>query len=358
MSGEAVKNGRLTWSLTLVTRNRTDMLPQTVHWALRQTRPPIEVVVVDSSDEARYAAGAAAVRREIEASGMAIDYVHEPAEPSLTRQRNRAIELAKGDIVFLIDDDALMHEDCAEKIMAVYERDIDEEVAGVQGTLTGPPGQPVRRAKASDWKFWLKLWLIDVFLYQDSELVFVPYDGGYRRGPAPDWLAEHEAIIKGVMHGCRMTYRRHVIADSRFEPIFYGNAPCEDQDASYRASRRGLLVQLPTAYLHHVFAPRVGQKRWSSRGLSQLDMYYLARKHSNNLRRDRVRLNWRLARYLVADSIRDLGKKRWALPRPRAQFRAWRDGRRLLRLSEDRVDSEFLAMRARYLAPLTNRKPA
>ena len=96
--------------------------------ALRQTRPPIEIVVVDGSpnwQEGRERAEA--VVKD------ACPLRFEPADRiSSASQRNQAIRLAAGDVVFALDDDSLMYLDCAEEVMKVYEADRDGMVGGEQ----------------------------------------------------------------------------------------------------------------------------------------------------------------------------------------------------------------------------------
>ncbi|MEM6756826.1 MAG: glycosyltransferase family 2 protein [Planctomycetota bacterium] len=339
---------RLTWSLVIATRNRVDTLPTTVHFALRQTRPPIDVVVVDSSDASKFAEGAAAVSAAVESSGLAVDLTHDRwVHPSTTAQRNRGAELAKGDVLFMIDDDSFMHEDFADKVMSVYDRDTEARVAGVQGTMAGPPGKPVRRPKATHWKFWLRLWFTNFVMFQDNERSFVPYDGSFHTAPMPDWLRERGAVTRGVLHGCRMTLRREAVLAHRFEEAFYRNGPCEDQDGSYRVSRSGLLVELPDAYLQHVSAPPNRQQLKTIRAMNQIDHHYIVRKHSNRLSRDRWKLRWRLARYVFGDTVRDLGGKRWGMPRVRGHLQGWRAGRRLFRVGDDELLDVYHALRER-----------
>ncbi len=63
-------------------------------------------------------------------------------------QRNQAMELVRADIVFLIDDDSFMYDDCAAEILAVYEKDEAGAIAAV-GACGSRRARPPARATSA-----------------------------------------------------------------------------------------------------------------------------------------------------------------------------------------------------------------
>ena len=135
--------GALSWALCVATLDRIEILEACLRCVLSQTRRPSEIVIVDAS--AAWRAHAQRARSIVDGS-VPLVYVA-ARRPSLTVQRNQALELARSDILFLIDDDSLMHPDCAASILAVYESDGEGAIAAVAdpahqpAAFTGPFGR-------------------------------------------------------------------------------------------------------------------------------------------------------------------------------------------------------------------------
>src|SRR5215472_16371858 len=96
--------GSLSWSLVIATCNRRHILPRCLTLAARQTRPPLQIIVIDASDDWER-------EREEVLAGVAArhpairwDYVRARRRSS-AYQRNQGVALARSDVVFLIDDD-------------------------------------------------------------------------------------------------------------------------------------------------------------------------------------------------------------------------------------------------------------
>jgi hypothetical protein len=122
----------LTWALVIATHKRNDVL------ANGQTRPPLEIVVVDASP--RWENTRERVLREIAPLWPKVRWHNLEAERrSSASQRNQGIRAASTDVVFLFDDDSLMYPDCAAEIMRVYDADSGRSVVGVNATNVAVP---------------------------------------------------------------------------------------------------------------------------------------------------------------------------------------------------------------------------
>jgi GT2 family glycosyltransferase len=247
--------------------------------------------------------------------------------------------------VFLIDDDSIMHDDCAEQIMRVYEADTRGLVAGVQAALAPPPpgfqadsGAGVARVRRragrlleSDSRL-VRFVREHVFLMR-ADKMFVPYDGSYPRRPLPAELAGLSVVPMSVFHGCRMTFRRQPVQREQFEPMLRTYALVEELDASYRVSRHGLLLEAQDARLYHHKAASGRLSRFGAIAMSIVNLAACLRKHSSNLTRDRRRFHWFVARRIVVEAMKDACSLRWTLPQCRGAIYAARQSRRVLAVS-------------------------
>ena len=337
----------LSWSLVVATYRREQILPMALTFAVRQTRPPKEIVVVDASEN--WEATRDLIFSTIAAEHPEIRWVYVEAEHrSITLQRNQGIPLATSDVLFLIDDDSMMYPDCAERIMEIYDADPDHKVMGVQSNFVDqlpPQSGPIEDSRQkvgisetllgpSRRQFPWKHRFFQRLLILDTKDHFIPYEGYFRDYPLPDAVKKLRVAPVRIFDGFRMTYRREVFAKEVFEPLFLYYAVAEDSDLSYRVSRHGTLAMAVDARLHHYQSGsgRLSMVRVSA--LAGLNMALCLRKHSNNLRRDRS-LFYRLILHLMfAQSIRDLANRRWSLPRMRGLLLALRYAPRLFAMSD------------------------
>ncbi len=100
----------------ICTRDRPELLARSLESLARQTRPPIEILVVDN-------APADARTRALVANRFpSVRYLVEPVV-GLDFARNRALASARGDVVAFLDDDAVAGPDWAEAFARVFESD-------------------------------------------------------------------------------------------------------------------------------------------------------------------------------------------------------------------------------------------
>ena len=211
-----------TWSLVIPTYNRRDVLLRVLPLALRQTVPPIQVVIVDSSqdwDVTRQAVQGVAADHP----GIRLDYL-QATTPSSATQRNQGVEQAIGDIVVMIDDDSFLYPDYVERILAVYAADADGVVAGVNGVNVSrmPDAQAVtglaRKADNQDkvrglrsriMQYRLGRWISSRILFQDMHALFLKYEGD-RALTVPAGFAHLDVVPMTFMSGHGLSVRRSV----------------------------------------------------------------------------------------------------------------------------------------------------
>jgi glycosyltransferase involved in cell wall biosynthesis len=341
-------NNTLTWGLVIATYQREKILPDCLRLAVEQTHKPVEVVVVDASDYWEITRDR--VMTEIAAAHPEIRWVYTSAKQrGLPLQRNQGLELAKADVVFLIDDDSLMYPTCAEEIMRLYEADTEGLVQGVQATLLDKPPSNVvvtDAPKSVGWRRenpWLPVvgkvqqWIWKYVFLMDTEQLCVPYYGGFPKYEVPDFVEALNAYPIRIFHGCRMTFRRETILKERFEPLLLYYALNEDMDASYRVSRHGLLLESDSAKLHHFQSNSGRLSRFTVTVLSAMNQAACIRRYSDNLKRDRLRFYILTCRRIVAELFKDALSRRWSLPQMRGVLVALQISPTMFALSDEEL---------------------
>ena len=328
------------WALCISTYNRGKVLCDCVRAALASTEPPAEIVIADASaDWTRNRAGVEAVIAEM--GGCPLTYVS-ALRKSLTVQRNQAIALARADILFMIDDDALLHADCAARIMAHYRADAQGRIVAISarntplagvatsdqrkqtnraGRLVAGRARPVQRG-------------IDFALHHllmiPAEQRFLGYDRPERRWQGNTALPEGLFRVDFIV-GFALTLRRHLALREPFDEGLVGSSIAEDLDASYRFGRHGILAIAPDAHIHHLEAAAGRDRRRINTALALLNIAYFVRRNSERQGRDLARYALWYLRMVLAELPKDIAGGRWDLPQFRGALLAGRNLPALLR---------------------------
>jgi GT2 family glycosyltransferase len=207
------------FSLLIATLGRADALRDTLASVGGCDPQPDEVIVVDA--DARRSA-----RLPAEEAGAR--YV--TAERGLTRQRNRGLREATGDVVVFVDDDVRVRPDLFARLEEAYS---DPDVVGVTGRVIEPdagriggPGSALRLLAGKEGTF-----------------TSFGYPRYLRDGSAPRDVE--------YMLGCFMTARRDAALEVGFDEHLPGYGVAEDEDFSYRLSRRGRIRYFPEIVVEH-----------------------------------------------------------------------------------------------------------
>ncbi len=336
-----------TWSHCIATLNRIEILAEAVRLSLAQSLPPIEIIIVDASDQV------AAHRTQIEEIFAAhkgptpdLIYLASPVQ-SLTHQRNMAVERARGDILFLFDDDTLMFPDCAEAVIKTFAVDSDRRIAaGMAFALPQPPGHARvdddRKAKGKVkrgpiYQTTLAAWIWDNIFMMNATKHFIPYDDPRRIEPADMVSIGPLRLLRlPLLSGFAMCVRAEVARKEPLDAALLSYCPAEAFDASYRFSRHGLNVLIETARVHHFEAAAGRIKRRQATELGLMNIAAFVAKNSARPARDITSYYLRFLRRLLAEFLKDGLSRRFtfpqvmgalaALPATIAIFRHGRDG--------------------------------
>lgn len=355
--------GSLTWSLVVATLNREDCLVRSLRANTSQSRPPKQVIVVDSS--ADWEKVRARVLTELAPRTPGVEWVYVPSDQrSLTRQRNLGFVHCTSDVAFFLDDDSFMYPDCAEEIMRVYQADVNAELGGVCAGLAaepppspsavpnGPAGETQSESPAdssgSSALSWIKSSMSPLW-YQ--ERLFLPYDGSFHPRSVAG-IPRDVGVPVALFHGCRMTFRAPAVrAAGGFQEMLVRGAYGEDADFSYRVSRQGALIMAVRARLFHEQTPAQRAKVSVTVCLVLLNAIALYRLNAegvgagNGLGPTSAFLAKRLLLELLADCARGARE----LPNARGVWRALRHLPEVLRIPRHQLPSAYADLQRRLL---------
>lgn len=164
-------------------------------------------------------------------------------EKGLTRQRNRAINEAKGDIIAFFDDDIVFEQEFFKVIEDAFLQRYD--IAGIAGFIINEWGKPIDRF----WRIRKHLGLLPRE-YQSGRILpygialplstLQPFEGLFE----VDWLP-----------GGVTAWRREVFERYRYSTFFEGYGLAEDKQFSIRVSRSEKLAICGSAGLYHLKYP-------------------------------------------------------------------------------------------------------
>jgi GT2 family glycosyltransferase len=339
---------QLSWALIIATYQRRDILCICLRLAMRQTRLPSEIIVIDASPD--WSTTRDYVMNEIAGESQSIEWRYCAADfRSTASQRNQGLELANSDVVFLIDDDSFMFPTCAEEIMKAYDADKEQLIGGIQANpIAGiPEGVLVsgERKRTGNIEFQprsrllvrVRDWVRRNILLMDAAKLFIPYNGAFHVSAIPQSCAHLKLVPVPLFQGYLMTFRREAILRAGFEPAFREYAAGEDLDASYRVSLEGGLFSSTTGNLHHFNSASGRLSRTAATAKSVANLAYLLRKHSSNIGSSKRQFYILMLRRLVAELIKDSLSRRWSMPQVRGILVGLLSSIRILNFDEEQV---------------------
>ena len=241
----------MTFSVVIATLGRPDRLRRALADAAAMTPPPVEVVVVDGDSDR----SAEPVAR----AGFAVPVVYVAAERGSSSQRNVGMDHATGDVAVFLDDDAALEPHVFSVLAEVY---ADPSVVGATGPVEEPSSNRVggQRSRARR-------------LLGGTEGTFMRC--GYPRRIVDNATPRDVEFMPGCFMSARMADARAV----RFDETLPGYALAEDEDFSYRLSRRGRIRFDPRAVVHHDNSGFAGRNRRAFGRLVVVHRHYLFRKN-------------------------------------------------------------------------------
>ncbi|MDM8564689.1 glycosyltransferase [Candidatus Halobeggiatoa sp. HSG11] len=322
----------LTWSVVIPTYKRQEVLLKCLRFAAQQTLPAKEIIVVDASPE--WETTKNIVEQELMAKYPQISWLYVKADyASSATQRNQGIKLNNADVVFLIDDDSFMYPNCAKEVVKIYAQDTYHKVAGVMPKLEAlPPDVKINQvAKSSNINFkiiTIKLRALAKRIIGDDD-IFIPYDFSFPKYSLPTELTVNAHPVP-MIHGARMSYRKEILQQIKFDETLRRYAVNEDNDVCYRASRIGMLLHALDAQIFHLQHTNSRLSRLTTTALWGLNQTVLHRFHNNDIERFKTDFSKLLWKRLLTQTIKDILDRRWSLPSTRGILFAMRNYKQIL----------------------------
>lgn len=340
--------------------------------ALASTLPPSEIVIVDASDDWRD--NRVLIETEIAEAGTTtlLRYVAAKRK-SLTVQRNQCVALAEADILFMIDDDAMLHPDAAARIMGFYRADTQGRIVAISCCNTPlaarpEPGEAIKQTNRAGRMVANRpapVQRVIDFLLRHALMIpadqrFLPYDRPERRwrgnAALPSGLFRVPCIV-----GFALTVRRAVALREPFDEGLVGSCIAEDLDACYRFGRHGLLAFAPEAGIDHLEAAAGRDRRRVNTALALLNVAYFTRRNSTRQARDFARYAIWYLRMTLAELPKDAVGRRFGFPQLRGALLAGRHLPALLRQPRDGLAQWYQARQMQIMtgiAPGQGQNPA
>jgi GT2 family glycosyltransferase len=238
-------------SVVIPTKDRPQDLAKCLGSIFNQTLLPDEIVIVDCSTQKQLNSSIVAEANE----KVKTIYLH--TAPGLTYQRNRGIEASSGDILLFLDDDIVLDKNFVKEIVNVFENDREQKVAGVYGNIVSPEKQHDLSLRQ------VLVWVIQAVNRLIAAVFFLSQNGNgrFRASGFPTYVhGAKETKRVECLPGGLTAYRREVFAEFKFDENLHGYAYMEDDDFSYRLSRKYENVFTPYAKAFHNVSPasRIG----------------------------------------------------------------------------------------------------
>lgn len=252
------------YEIVLVTRNRPEILCETLPRFVCQDRQPSRLIIVDSSDDER------GIESAIAAAGSAnptvpVEVVRSP--PGMTRQRNIGLGLVQEPVVVFPDDDSVWYRNTAQELLRIYELDSEERVGGVCGrdasrapAFSSRAGWGVLERSVAPVGYSLRQSLLRSWTKKGNPGSVDPFrtlgDGFASAADLPAALQGQSCVLVPWMTGYRMSFRTRVIREVGFCELMSEYSLFEDVLASMQVWTRGyLLVGANEALVEHRRAP-------------------------------------------------------------------------------------------------------
>ena len=217
------------FSVVIPTFGRPALLEETLGTLYACEPPPDEVLVIDGHPELR----AEEVAARFAALPAPPELRYLTSEPSATKQRNVGIDAATGDVILFADDDIRVEPNVFAVLGEAYR---DPSVVGATGKYFEPPSSRIGGRQS----------FVRRLLFTGGA------EGSFTRFGYPRHLQDLDRPTDvEVMPGLFMSARRDDAAAVRFDERLGGYALAEDEDFSYRLSRRGRIRYLPEAVVVH-----------------------------------------------------------------------------------------------------------
>lgn len=247
-------------SVIIPTKQRPKSLLRCVKSILRQSRLPNEIVVVDSTD-----GNQKDLEKKLISECNKIPLIYLKTRSGANYQRNIGGSHANGEILIFLDDDVVLDINYIKVIMENFER--DPLIGGVTGKINNFKDKTILGTSSIIRKM--------IWLSKFGDGKFTSY--GYLRS----LVKEDRICAIEFMSGCNTVIKKNIWSEILFDEKLEGYSLCDDEDFSYRASRKCRVVFTPYAKLDHCQVPGIRPNVKELNKRLVINRYYLFKKNFN-----------------------------------------------------------------------------
>ncbi|HHT9145078.1 MAG TPA: glycosyltransferase family 2 protein [Candidatus Wunengus sp. YC61] len=260
-------------SLLISTKNRFVDLKECIDSILAQTVKPDEIILVDASDTSE---SMEMVKDSLAATGIKLTYYRQEfisGKIKKTAAWNKAIRYAVGDIVIFLDDDVVLDKFYIYYILETYHKN-PQNIVGVMGYIKNTRDEKTAQKKVSSLCS-LNRMLRKLFLLPRED-----GNGFMQPSGFPAYISSKKGIVPvEVMPTCNMSIKKKVFQEFTFDEWFHGYSYQEDDDFTYRVSRKYKFLYTPFAELVHKGSATARDNIETVEAMKVINHYYFFKKN-------------------------------------------------------------------------------
>jgi GT2 family glycosyltransferase len=249
-------------SIIIPTRNRPRDLKALLESILQQTQLPLEVIIVDNSDNDLTKNLVKQYETEFTKIGSKLKYIKGPKD--LPASRNLGVTFAEGDLILFLDDDTLLEKNVIQTLILFFGN--NPKALGVQPRILNVGGS------SSDSKHVLSL-----FQYSILKVFMLTYSAENKLSVRRSGMSIFPSTLTRVITAQRLSgtccVKRDIFTKFKFDENLKLWAYMEDLDFSYRVYKKNpdSLFAIPYAKVVHKHSP---EGRLSSKTTIYMSIIY------------------------------------------------------------------------------------
>jgi glycosyltransferase involved in cell wall biosynthesis len=270
-------------AVVIPTRNRAATLRRTFESLAAQSVQPVDVIVVDASDEA--STRLLCLDRPVPGLASSVAW-HRAEAQGAASQRTQGVRACSQSVIGFMDDDILFEPSCFERLWTALQS--DSRLGGVNAMITNQRYQPPGRISRSMFRL----------MAGGAQISYA----GRVLGPAVNLLPEDRDNLPDVvpvewLNTTCTLYRREALPDPAFPSRFTGYSLMEDLTLSLTVGKHWKLANARTARIYHDSQP--GSHKSDPALLSEMHLLNRHYVMKYVLGRNRFQDYWKLAVWIA-----------------------------------------------------------
>jgi len=276
-----------TTSILISTKNRILDLKECIDSILIQTVKPDEIILVDAS----YTFESFEMSEVMLANaGIKLTYYRQDVvggKIKKTATWNKAVMASVGNIIIFLDDDVVLEKDYIYQILKTYDENVGKNIVGVMGRFKKLKDEEDSQ-KGMPFLYSLNIALYKYFLLPHEEGNGVMQPSGFPAYPT----SRNDVISVEIMPTGNMSIKKDVFREFTFDEWFHGYSYQEDDDFSYRVSKKYKFLYTPFAELVHKSSTASRDNIETVEAMKVVNHYYFFRKNMPKLLKNWLAFVW------------------------------------------------------------------